>query len=214
MNHLRRQTRRVFGIVVAIQLATSFGAIFLLTRMGPAIATVAEENVESMVAIEAMLAAIAGFDSDAVERQSFFEALEAAERNVTETEEIPILGEIRAAAGGVFAGDTEARLLVVGLLRDLGEVNRNALERADREARRLADAGAWAAVFLTVLGFVFVLYVANRVDRRFVMPILEVSTALTRVRQGDPFRRCSVRSDSPEIQGIADDVNRLLDDRP
>ena len=40
--HLRKQSRAVFGLVLALQLATSFGAIALLTRMGPAIAVVVD----------------------------------------------------------------------------------------------------------------------------------------------------------------------------
>jgi methyl-accepting chemotaxis protein len=94
----------------------------------------------------------------------------------------------------------------------LAEVNRTALRQADEEAQRLARAGAWAAVILALTAFVLVRLVNIRVDRRFVMPILEIASALESVRQGDRFRRCSASSDSPEIQSIADNVNDLLDD--
>jgi methyl-accepting chemotaxis protein len=180
--------------------------------MGPAIATVAEENVESMLAVEIMLTSLVDTSiDDATRRRTFRDALDAAALNVTEDEEAPLLTAIRADVESALSGNADARRRVIGQLEQLAEVNRAALRRADREARRLADAGAWAAAVLAVVGFVFVLYVASRVDRRFVMPILEISTAIRRVRQGDPFRRCSVESDSPEIQGIADDVNHLLD---
>ena len=39
--HLRKQSRAAFGLILLLQLATSFGAIAVLTRMGPAIAVVA-----------------------------------------------------------------------------------------------------------------------------------------------------------------------------
>ena len=60
--------------------------------------------------------------------------------------------------------------------------------------------------------FVLVRLVNIRVDRRFVMPILEIASALESVRQGNRYRRCSASSGSPEIQSIAENVNLLLDD--
>ena len=67
-------------------------------------------------------------------------------------------------------------------------------------------------MILALTAFVLVRLVNIRVDRRFVMPILEIASVLESVRQGDRFRRCSASSDSPEIQSIAENVNLLLDD--
>jgi len=211
--HLRRQTRSVFGFIIALQLATSFGAIALLTRMGPVIATVAEENVESLAAVERMVAALAAplHQADAA-RHTFFEAYGRALNNITEAEESPLLDEIRADADGALAGDPGARERLLETLGQFANVNREALQRADREAQRLAEAGAWAAAILAVAAFLFVRITANRVDRHFVMPLLEIAGTLEAARQGDRFRRCSGRSGSPEIQTIADGVNQLLDD--
>lgn len=212
MHTLGKQSRRVFGVIVALQLATSFGAIALLTRMGPAIARVAEENVESLTAVERMTAALAEpSNADEDKRLAFFRALAAAEDNVTEEEEIPLLREIRGTADSALSGGVDARAAVLRSLRRLAEVNRSALLRADREAQRLAEAGAWAAVALAVIAFLFVRYVANRVERQFVMPVLEVSQTLDAVRQGDRFRRCAGSSGSPDVQNLLDGVNDLLD---
>lgn len=212
MHGLRRQSRRVFGIIVVLQLATSFGAIALLMRMGPAIARVAEENVDSLTAVEQMTVALASSSGDRDgRRRTFFAALAAAEENVTEEEEVPLLREIRAASDDALLDHDSAQRAVLGSLRRLAEVNRAALRRADREAQRLAEAGAWAAVVLAVLAFAFARYVANRVDRQFVMPILEISKTLDEVRQGDSFRRCSGASSGPEIQRVLEGVNELLD---
>jgi len=212
MRGLRRQTRRVFGIIVVLQLATSFGAIALLTRMGPAIARVAEENVESLTAVEQMSIALANSSGGRdARRRAFFAALASAEANVTEVEEAPLLRVIRAASDAALSDDADAQTAVLGNLRRLADVNRAALRRGDREAQRLAEAGAWAAVILAVAAFAFVRYVANQVDRQFVMPILEVSQTLDEVRQGDSFRRCSGSSSSPEIQSVMEAVNEFLD---
>lgn len=209
--HLRKQSRAAFGLILVLQLATSFGAIALLTRMGPAIAVVAEENVESLAAVEGMAAALALAPTGAA-RAEFLTQYQRAERNITEAAEEPLLRSIQADADAALNGDPLIRARIVANLRQLAEVNRAALREADEEAQRLARAGAWAAVFLALAAFVLVRLVNIRVDRRFVMPILEIASALDSVRQGDRFRRCSASSDSPEIQSIAESVNLLLDD--
>jgi hypothetical protein len=209
--HLRKQSRTVFGLILVLQLATSFGAIALLTRMGPAIATVSEENVESLAAVEGMAAALALAPSDEA-RAAFQTQYQRADRNITEAAEAPLLQSIQADAAAALAGDPLIRTRIIANLHQLAEVNRRALREADEEAQRLARAGAWAAVFLALTAFVLVRLVNIRVDRRFVMPILEIASVLESVRQGDRFRRCSASSVSPEIQSIADNVNKLLDD--
>jgi methyl-accepting chemotaxis protein len=209
--HLRKQSRAVFGLILTLQLATSFGAIALLTRMGPAIAVVVEDNVESLAAVEGMAAALALTPSDG-SREAFRAQFERADRNITETAEEPLLRSIEADADAALNGDPLIRARLVANLRQLADVNRAALREADEEAQRLARAGAWAAVILALTSFVLVRLINIRVDRRFVMPILEIASALESVRQGDRFRRCSASSDSPEIQSIAENVNLLLDD--
>ena len=208
--HLRKQSRAVFGLILALQLATSFGAIALLTRMGPAIAVVSEENFESLAAVEGMAAALALAPGEEA-RAAFLAQYERANRNITETAEEPLLQSIKADAGRALSGDPIIRARIVANLHQLAEVNRAALREADEEAQRLAQAGAWAAVILALASFVLVRLVSIRVDRRFVMPILEIASALESVRQGDRFRRCSASSDSPEIQSIAENVNDFLD---
>ncbi len=209
--HLRKQSRAVFGLILVLQLATSFGAIALLTRMGPAIAIVSEENVESLAAIEGMAAALALAPGDGA-RAAFLIQYQRADRNITEVEEAPLLKAIHADADAALDGEPLIRARIISNLHQLAEVNRAALRKADEEAQRLARAGAWAAVILALTAFVLVRLVNIRVDRRFVMPILEVASALESVRQGDRYRRCSASSDSPEIQSIAENVNLLLDD--
>ena len=209
--HLRKQSRAFFGLIVVLQLATSFGAIALLTRMGPAIAVVAEENVESLAAIEGMAAALALAPSDEA-RTAFLAEYERANRNITEAGEAPLLQSIRADADAALNGDPTIRARIIANLRQLAEVNRTALHRADEEAQRLARAGAWVAVILALTAFILVRLVNIRLNRRFVMPLLEIASTLESVRQGDRYRRCSASSDSPEIQSIADNVNQLLDD--
>jgi len=209
--HLRKQSRAAFGLILLLQLATSFGAISLLTRMGPAIAIVSEENVESLAAIEGMVAALALSPTDDA-RAAFLTQYQRADRNITETAEEPLLRSIKADADAALNGDPLIRARIITNLRQLAAVNRAALREADEEAQRLARAGAWVAVILALTAFVLVRLVNIRVERRFVMPILEIASAIESVRQGDRFRRCSASSDSPEIRSIAENVNLLLDD--
>lgn len=210
---LRKQSRTVFALIIALQLATSFGAIALLTRMGPAIATVAEENVESLTAVERMAIALASRQTDDGRQSAFESALQRSSDNITEAEESPLIESIRADYATALAGDEAARERVLQNLTLLAEVNRTALHEADRNAQRLAEAGAWAAVILAVTAFVFIRYVANRVDRLFVGPIVEIANTLEAAGNGDIYRRSSSRSDSHEIESIVEGVNALLDKR-
>ncbi|MBI1353920.1 MAG: hypothetical protein GC160_06205 [Acidobacteria bacterium] len=214
MMALRRQSRTVFLLILAVQLATSFGAIALLSRMGPAIANVAEENVESLSAVEQMLGALATPPSEDDEApKAFLAAYARADKNVTEDEERPLLQAIRTDAEQALEGEPAARHRVLRALTELADINRKALRRADEDAQRLARAGAWAAVMLALIAFLLVQFMARRADRVFVMPILEIANVVNVARQGDLFRRCSIHSESPEIQSLADGVNRLLDRR-
>ena len=212
MMDLRRQSRSVFSLILGVQLATAFGAIALLSRMGPAIARVAEANVDSLSSAAEMMAALAAPPDDIERaREAFLAAHARAGRNVTEAEERPLLEAIADDVDEALGGDPEARRRVLAAIQELAEVNHRALRRMDDEAQRLARAGAWAAVMLALIAFLLVRLTARRVDRVFVMPILEIAAVVDAARQGDVFRRCSVRGGSPEIQSLAEGVNQLLD---
>lgn len=206
---LQREFRLAFGLIFGLQLATSFGAIALLSRMGPAIERVAAENVDSLAAIEDMLAALA-LDRPG---DDFTRAFELARGNVTEPAEEPLLDEIERRMTAAFQGDATARASVVRSLRNLSAVNHDAMYRSDKEAQRLATAGAWAAAMLALLSFLAATLLAQRADHRVIAPLFDIHSTLQAAKRGDARRRCNAFRGSAEIEQIALEVNSLLDAR-
>jgi hypothetical protein len=183
--------------------------------MGPAIARVAADNVDSLAAIEEMLATLAGAEGPLSEESAaqFQEAYQRARGNVTEKEEGPLLDGIEGKTRAAMDGDAEAREAVVLNLRRLSEVNRQAMLRTDAEAQRLATAGAWAAAVLALFTFLATRILAERAEHRVITPLFDIYSTLQSAKSGDTRRRCGLHSGSAEIEGIALAVNRLLDAR-
>lgn len=212
---LRKEFRIAFGLIFGLQLATAFGAIAVLDRMGPAIARVAADNVESLGAIEQMLAALALEVGPVPESAAaeFRQAYEKAAANVTEEEEKPLLESIKTNMDAAIQGDEQARFSVVTALRRLSSVNRQAMFRSDDEAQRLAKAGAWTAALLALLTFLAARFLAERVEHRLITPIFDIYSTLQAAKNGDTRRRSTLFKGSAEIEGIALGVNSLLDAR-
>ncbi len=206
---LRRETSLGIGAIVMIQILISMLAISLLTRMGPAIEKILEENVYSGEAVEDMLALVAETPPGAVPT-AFDDALRRAQDNVTEDAERPLLDAIVAHRADAFSHEPIARRELVESLRALGRVNRDSMEQADVQAKRLGQAGAWAAAMLGALALALGVLVYRRLRVRIELPIEALRMTAHRIRAGNLQARCAI--DGPhEVQQIATDFNWLLD---
>ncbi len=213
---LRRELLWTVGALAVLNLILAFGAIGLFARMGPAIERILDENVYSIVAAEEMLLELshaggAPLTEDAEAR--VIQQLENAKRNVTEDAERPVLASLERSLPRAAAGDAEARREAVASARALIQINRDAMDEVDQDARRLGAAGAWSAVFLGFLSFLLSLLVVVRFQRRFVRPLVDLHQVLERAREGDRLRRCRVGDGPAEVRQVAEAVNRLLDER-
>lgn len=208
-----RQLVGSFGVLLAIQALTSFVAIGLLGRMGPAIERMLDENVLSVRAVEEMLAVLAvpgAPDADAFE--TYADGLERVRNNLTEPEERAPLRRLEALLAAVRAGDAEARRVSVAALRDLGRINLQAMQRADEEAKFLGTAGAWAATFLGLLGLAVSLLSMDRARRRILAPMVELVQVVEAHAGGETHRRCTTSIAAvPEIARVTRELNRLYD---
>lgn len=201
--------RVLYLVLLGMLVLTALGGIGLLERMSPAIGLILEENVASARAVETMLGALAQPDATGA-RGAFFGALEAAEANVTEEEERAQLTRIRASADAALAGDDRARRDAVEALLDLGAINRDAMHRADHEARRLGSAGRWAIAFLALMGIGAGVVAMRQARRRVLDPIAELATVVRARRGGDLHRRCRLVG-AGAIRDVLTEVNELLD---
>lgn len=213
---LRRELLLTIGALIALNLLLAFGAIGVLVRMNPAIDSIFEENVASIVAAEQLLSALAEAGDAPLSAQAeegVREALGAAQLNITEGEEILALTSLSRVLPGAIVGAPGARREAVKEARRVIQVNRQAMYAVSAEARRLGSAGAWASAFVGFFSFVLSLALVIRMQRRFVHPLVELHGVLESARAGDRHRRCGT-SDAPrEVLQVSAAVNRLLDEK-
>lgn len=212
---LARQITVGLGIVIAINLLAAFASIVLLNRMTPAIEVILRENVYSLEAVDTMLTKIASeeFETNPDEQDNFRLAFLRARKNVTEIAEPPLLRQIERSMESMFDGKVEAKQTVITALMKLGDVNREAMRRADKRARRLGTAGAWAMVFLGSFAFAAGIFVLKRLVAQIARPSEEIWNVLKSWRQGETQRRCRNLPSPGELSKAITEINLLLDEQ-
>jgi hypothetical protein len=211
---MRRSLLLGTWFLLILNLILAVGAVSLLNRMTPAIAKIISENDKSLGACEEMLAELALMNSRKLkesDKMKFYEAIKRAEDNITEKEETAILEAIRKNAKAALDGNPDAIAREIKNVRDLASVNRKAMEKADRNARRLGVAGAWGAVFLACISFISGLFFIRYLSNRILLPLSELYSVLKAQKKGDSFRRCAKSGISSYFYFIYDEVNSLID---
>lgn len=210
---LRRDMLLPVVVLLVLVVLVGFGAVTLLARMAPAIERIITENVDSLEAAEELLALFAGRGDPRGETGRFEAALARLTANITESEEAVQIELVRQQGPAGLKGDATARQAAVAALRRLAEINREAILRTDRQAKRLGYAGAWAAVLLTTVAFAWGLVALRRMGRRLVDPLTELATVVRAAADKDAHRRCRPMAAAPELQLLMAGVDELLDDR-
>ncbi|MBI2602597.1 MAG: hypothetical protein HYW48_06040 [Deltaproteobacteria bacterium] len=80
------------------------------------------------------------------------------------------------------------------------------------EARLFATGGAWAIVFLALLGFLLGKLLEGQILRRNITPVSEMCLILNEWRQGNRLRRMHVTEASEELRQASATLNTLLDE--
>ncbi len=209
---VRRETRLGLSVLLVVEILLCMLSISLLTRMGPAIERILEENVYSVEAVEEMISIMALADGEDGEVPEAFEAAHGRIRdNVTEAAEKPLVEQIDQDTVAAFAGDAAARARVVASLRELGDVNRLSMRVADDRAQRLGQTGAWAAVLLGASSLAVGILVYRRLRLRLELPLEDIRRTLRAVRNGNRHARCGSVDGPAELEQIAEDIDWMLD---
>lgn len=210
---LRHEISLGITSLVVLQVATTIVATRMLSRSAPAVETILEENVSSLIAAEDILTQLAKTTvsptrgrPDGVQL-----ALDEARRHVEIPGEAEVIDKIEGHIDAALAGDPEARRGIVADVRDLTKLNRAAMRSADEQSRTSALAGAWATAFLGLASFWVSVIVSRRLRARLEAPLIELDSALDSVRRGERHRRVTLHTGPAEARRIADGVNWLLD---
>lgn len=211
---IRDEIRLVVGALLGIQVLTMIAAVALLARMAPALDQILEDNEKSIRAVERMLLALADPAPEPGQpdprRVHFERALAEAEGNITEPEEEPVLARIVEHKDAALDGDPVAFATLRAELWTLGDINRESMLDANARAKRIGTAGAWALVFLGLLGVGCSLGLMRRARFKLINPVYEVGAVLDACRAGDTHRRLNPAGASEEFREIAEVVNLLV----
>lgn len=204
-------------IMISLNLLVAFCAIWMFSRMAPAIQEILSRNARSLYACEQMLGFLAHATSAntsrerVIFRQQFEHALANAKANITEYGEASALQEIENIYPAAFSGDREAISKTISALACLSQSNRSAMNEAAAHADQLGNAGAWAIVFMALILFVVGTLFRRSVVRILIAPLEEIEAVLTARRNGDLFRRCIGVNLPRDIQNVLKNINELID---
>ncbi|HDS16986.1 MAG TPA: hypothetical protein ENN66_10375 [Proteobacteria bacterium] len=183
-------------------------------RMAPAIEIIIEQNEVSLQACEEMLAALSLHrvnEHDSAPHETFARALRRAQANITENEEPQAIDLIRRNFSKAFLGQHHELQETVKAILRLGEINRLAMIKADRKARQLGYAGAWAIVFMATIIFLSGMIFMRSLRKNLSAPIEEIDAVVRAFRNGDVWRRCNDKNTTKTIRQIFVNLNELLD---
>lgn len=210
------EIRAGIGVLLAIQLTTTFGGVALLGRITPAVDRIIEENVRTLTATEDMLSALAdqGCDPTGIDVQARFDdALGRARANITEPGEEELIRRVEQRWPAAFGGDCNARTELRSAIQGLAEANRASMRHEDELAKALGNGGAWATALLGLCAFATSAALITRFTRRISAPLVEIEQMLDAVVHGDPYRRVRRLPAPDEFHAIAIRINQLLDRR-
>ena len=205
-------------IMISLNLLVAFCAIWMFSRMAPAIQEILSRNARSLYACEQMLGFLAHAASAntsgerVIFRQQFEHALANAKANITEYGEASALQEIENIYPAAFSGDREAISKTISALACLSQSNRSAMNEAAAHADQLGNAGAWAIVFMALILFVVGTLFRRSVVRILIAPLEEIEAVLTARRNGDLFRRCIGVNLPRDVQNVLKNINELIDE--
>lgn len=212
---LRREFIVTIGAITALNLAMAFATIGLFARMSPAIERVIKDNIDSIIAAEAMIGEAARPGVKELPRDAqrrLREAFRKASDNITEGEEKIALEAIQVAIEPACQGQDAAKAEILDKARKLIAINRAATQRANTRARNLGQAGAWAAVFSGFLSFALSLTILRRFQKRILAPLVGLYDVLESMRRGEHLRRVLSLDAPAELRRVAQSVNLLLDE--
>lgn len=213
--NLRREIRFGVGVVLVLEVFTLLVAVGLLSRMSPAITLILSENEYTIEAVQDMTTALIPDIGTEQERLAAFEDhLARASKNVTESEEAPLIETLERRYEDAVRGEREARREVLEALTELEAVNRASMREADAKAHRLGQTGAWVAALLGLLTAAASFFSVRRLERKIRGPVEEVSSTVIGVETGDVHRRCLVAGNAPaELRELGERINFLLEER-
>lgn len=202
-------------LAIILSLLMAFGSIWVFLRMAPVIDNIIKQNTRTLVSCERMLVSLALNTDDKEQGElqfaAFRQALEQAEKNITESEEPEAIQEISRYYEKAFDGDRYALKKTTEAIVRLSDINKHAMVVEDRKARRLGSAGAWGVVFMATAVFLVSMLLMRSIRKNLIYPVEEIYRVVDRNLKGDVMRRCSGSELPRDVKVLYERINEVLD---
>lgn len=210
------QTVRIrMTFFIFLNLLMAIACIWSLSRMAPAVQNIIHKNDRSIVICEKMFVVLIKLTNNKDESHNkifdFEKLLELASNNITEENEEELIDQIKVYYKYALNGDIEALEKTVEKISSLSEINRKAINAADKVSKKFAVAGSWFVVFWAAGMFFLGMYYKRVFLKDIIYPYEEINAVLNANLTGDKFRRCSGHEAVDEINGIYSKINMILD---
>jgi len=210
------QTVRIrMTFFIFLNLLMAIACIWSLSRMAPAVQNIIHKNERSLDICEKMFVVLIKLTNNKDESHNkifdFEKLLELASNNITEENEEELIDQIKVYYKYALNGDIEALEKTVEKISSLSEINRKAINTADKVSKKFAVAGSWFVVFWAAGMFFLGMYYKRILLKDIIYPYEEINAVLNANLTGDKFRRCSGHEAVDEINGIYSKINMILD---
>ena len=178
-------------------------------KLEPYINALNSRNTQSLYYAEQMLSSISAKKDLTV----FEHNLEKAKNNITEVGEEEILNKIADNYILAFKGNRKVEEEKIDEITELSKINRVAMERAGRIAKKTENVGVWVILFPSIFIWIIGLTILASLKRTFVKPIQELNNVILDYNKGNKMRRCPSYTTSKDLQKLYDGINRILDNK-
>lgn len=198
-----------FIILLMCSTIITIAGIQAFQRLEPLVNTLNSANTQSLYYAEQMLSSI----SVKKDLKRFEEYLEKAKNNITEAGEKEALDKISDNYLPAFNGNEKIEDETIDEITELSKINRVAMERAGKIAKKTEKIGIWIILFPSIFIWIIGITILKRLDRIFIKPIQELNNVIFEYNMGNRMRRCPSVTASKDLQKLYDGINNILDNK-
>lgn len=198
-----------FIILLICSTIITIAGIRAFQRLVPFVNTLNSANTQSLYYAEQMLSSI----SIKKDINRFEHNLEKAKNNITEVGEKETLDKISNSYPSAFKGNKIAEDETIDEIAELSKINRIAMERAGKVAKKTENIGIWIILFPSIFIWIIGIAIIKNLERTFIKPIQELNDTIFEYNKGNHMRRCPTVVASKDLQKLYDGINNILDNK-
>lgn len=198
-----------FILLILCSAIIAISGIRGFIRLAPSIDLINKSNTQSLYYAEQMLSGI----SKKKDLVQFELALEQEKNNITESGEENAIKIIEDNYKKAFNGDIKAEETVIDAITLFSEINREAMHKEGRKAKKLSSVGIWVIAFPALFIWILGLLIFKTIEQKFIEPLAEIEDVIETYRKGNKMRRCPIVAPSKEFQQLYDGINYILDSK-